>query len=390
MIILVVLLGIVIFVGLYYINSLNTNSGYIFEPAKRTSITEVVSDSGKITSGGTIDVMSPTNGYISELFVDNGQKIKVGDKLFTVISSATDQERQVAYSNYLSALSALKSAQSYAHSLRSAMFTDWKTFYDLATNDKYEKSKGVPDENNRTSSEFNSTKENWLAAEQKVIDQDTAIAAYQAAVTSGLTAYQATQTTTVKAQVPGVVENISISINNTVSAPSVLSPTHNPVLTIMTNNIPEAMLAVGQTNITKVKVGQKVIIRPDSYRNINFNGTVLRVDKLGQNKAGVVTYNVYLQVNDPDNLLRSEMTIDGDIVTNEKDNVLTVPNSAIILYKGGKTVRVTKGHIMEYLPVKIGLKGESMTEIVEGIKEGQQVITALTNEKSQRPSLLGL
>lgn len=389
--ILLILFIVVLFGGgVYFKLSSDKKNGYIVEPVKRASITEIVSDSGKVVSGGAIDVTSPTNGFIAELFVENGQQVKVNDKLFTVQSSATAQEKQSTYSNYLSAVSALKTSQSLLHSLRSTMFTDWNTFYKLATSNTYEKSAGVPDEGSRAAAEFHSTKEDWLAAERRVIDQDTAIAANQAAVSAAWTAYQATQTSTVTAQVPGVVENISVSIGNSVTAPSILVPSVIPVLTLVTNSTPGAMLAIGQTNITKVKMGQKAIIRPDSYKNNDFDGSVLRVDRLGRNYAGVVSYNVYLTVNDPLGLLRPEMTVDGDIITKEKKGVLTVPNSAVVLYKGNKAVRVVKGKEMKYIPVTVGIKGESKTEITGGVVEGQQIIVALTNEKAPRQNFLGL
>ncbi len=390
--VIVIIVFIVLFLGGIYVarKSFGGNGGYIVEPVKRSSVAEIVSDSGKILSVGSVDVNSPTKGFIEELFVENGQTVKENDKLFTVKSSATAQEQETAYSTYLSAVSALKASEGIAHSYRSSMFTEWKTYFDLATGDEYEKSEGVPDETTRNAAEFQSTKEDWLAAERKVIDQDTAVAANQAAVTAAWSAYQATQTTTVTAQVPGIVKNLSVSVGNSVNVPSILTPNVTPILKIAANAIPEAVLLVGQTNIAKVKKGQKVVIHPDPYKDKEFEGTVIRVDDLGQNIAGVVTYNVYTQIKNPNELLKPEMTVDGDIITNEKNDVLTVPNSAVVLYKGNKAVRVTKGKSMEYLPVKIGVKGETKTEIAEGLMEGQKIIVALTNEKVQRPNPLGL
>lgn len=383
-------LAVLFLVAFYFSRSIGNNGGYIIEPVKRATVSEIVSDSGKILSGGNIDVTSPTKGFIEELFVENGQAIKEDDKLFTVKSSATAQEQQTAYSAYLSAVSALKAAESLQHSLKSTMYTEWKAYLDMATNSTYESSKGVANESARNAAEFQSTKEDWLAAEKKVINQDAVVSANQAAVASAWTAYQATQTMTVTAQVPGTVENLSVAVGNSVSVPSILTPDVAPVLTIVVSATPEAVLSVGQTNIAKVKTGQKVVIHPDPYKDKDFEGTVGRLDDLGQNVAGVVTYNVYVHMKSPDDLLKPGMTVDGDIITNQKENVLTVPNSAVVLYKGGKAVRVKKGNSMEYIPVKTGIKGETKTEISEGVSEGQKIIIALTNEKIQRPSLLGL
>lgn len=388
--VIVIAIIILFFGGIYFLKTINGNRGYIVEPVKRASIKEVVSDSGKIISGGSVDVYSPTKGFITELFVENGQTVKENDNLFTVKSSATTQEQETAYSTYLSAVSTLKASESLAHSLKSSMYTKWKTYFDLATNDTYEKSDGVPNEVNRNAAEFQSAKEDWLATERKVIDQDTAVAANRAAVAAAWTAYQTTQTTTIKAELPGLVRNLSVSLGNSVGVLSVLTPNVAPVLKIAAETKPEAVLAVGQTNIAKVKIGQKTLIHPDPYKDKNFEGVVIRIDDLGQNIAGVVTYNVYVEINNSNELLRSEMTVDGDIITNEKNDVLAVPNSAIVLYKDGKAVRATKGNSLEYLPVKTGIKGETITEILEGVSEGQKIIVALTNEKVKRPSLLGL
>ncbi len=376
--------------GVYFLNTSKKNNGYITAPVKKTSVKEIVSDSGKVISGGSITIYSPTKGYIAELFVQNGQVVAEDEKLFTVKSSATAQEQQAAYSAYLTAVSTLKTSESLAHSLKSTMYTDWETFYNLATSDDYEEANGTPKQSNRSNAEFNIAKEDWLGAERKVIDQDAAVAANRAAMTSAWTAYQATQTTTVKAQVAGTVANLAVSLGSSIGAVSVLTPNVEPVLSIVTGSSPEATIEVGQTNIAKVKTGQTAVIHPDSYKDKDFNSTVVRVDELGKNVNGVVTYNAYLALDDPQGLLKAEMTVDADIVTAQKEDVLAVPNSAVVLYQGGKAVRVKKGKGVDYLPVQIGLKGETMTEIVSGLNEGQEIISALTNEKVKRPSMFGI
>ncbi|MCL4360364.1 efflux RND transporter periplasmic adaptor subunit [Patescibacteria group bacterium] len=386
----IVILLIVGGFAVYRVRSSGGTNGYIMEPVKRGTVVEVVNDSGTIVSGGYVDIASPSDGIIDAIYVQNGQPVKPGDKLFTVISSATKEEQESAYSTYLAAVSALKASQGTAHSLRSAMYTKWKTYFDLATNDTYEKSNGVPDETNRNAAEFQSAKETWLGAEQQVINQDAVVSANQAAVTAAWTAYQATQTTTVTAEIPGIVENLAVASGSAVQAVTALNPNVLPVLMISSGGTPETDLAVSQTNIAGVKPGQKAVIYPDAYTDRNFPGTVARVDTVGHTTAGVVSYNVYIRMNDSRGLLKPGMTVDGDIMTNEKKNVLTVPNSAVVLYKNGKAVRVLAGGTMTYIPVETGIKGETTTEIVRGLREGQQVITALTNEKVERKGLLGL
>ena len=75
------------------------------------------------------------------------------------------------------------------------------------------------------------------------------------------------------------------------------------------------------------------------------------------------------------------------IITEKLTNVLTVPNSAVKPYKGGRAVRVVDKKSKEgfkYVPVEIGLKGKDKTQILSGIKEGQEVITVVSNEKAKQ------
>jgi multidrug efflux pump subunit AcrA (membrane-fusion protein) len=85
------------------------------------------------------------------------------------------------------------------------------------------------------------------------------------------------------------------------------------------------------------------------------------------------------------------MNVDVKIITNKLEQVLSVPNAAVKPYKGGRAVRVPgakKGEVL-YKAVKIGVKGESRTQIVSGIGEGQLVITSLTSEQNKRPGPFG-
>lgn len=377
-------------VSIFWIMLQRQTTGYIFENVKKTTITEVVSDSGKIISDGKIEVYSPTNGIIQEMYVQNGQAVKEDDQLFRVKSSATAQEQQNAYAAYLAAVAAQNTAETLLHTYRSGMYVQWKTFTDLATNSTYESSKGIPNLDNRKSAEFQSTQDMWLAAEKQFKDQEQAVSAAQAQVNASWNAYLATQTSNVTAQIDGIIQNVSVSVGKSVNAPSILTTNATPVLTIAQSATVEAVLQIGQTDIAKIKTGQHVVIHPDPYKDITYEARVERVDALGQDTQGVVTYNVYVTFTSTDNILFAGMTVDGDITTNIKENVLTVPNSAIVLHNGVKTVRILKNNSLTYIPVSVGIKGESRSQILSGIVDGQQIVVALTNEKAAKPSFMGL
>ncbi len=384
-----IIVVIAIVIGVIVRNNAN-NSGYVFENVQKTNLSEVVSESGEIVSNGDAAVYSPTNGYIAEMYVQNGQQVKKGQNLFKVISNATEQEKQTAYASYLSAKATLEADTASLYSLQSSMFAAWKVYTDLATNSTYQNSDGSPVTSNRVLPAFTTAQDDWFAAESKYKNQQGVIAKDNASVASSWTAYQATQTTTITAQMDGTVANISAGSGDSVAVQSLLDPSPTPVLLLTNDTMTTAKISVGQSNIAKIQKGQKIVILPDAYKDKTYTGTVLRIDSIGQNAAGVVTYNVYAQVDDNDNQLRAGMTFDVDITTKEVKNVLTVSNGAIVLYQGGKAIRILKNNTVTYIPVIIGVKGLDRTEIVKGVTENQQIISALTNVTATRPGLLGL
>lgn len=364
--------------------------GYLLDRAKISSLTETITESGKITANGENAVYSPTNGTIENISVKNGQTVQAGQELFKVKSSATEQEKQTATANYLAAKSAVDADNANLFTLQSQMYSAWKAYTDLATSSTYQNSDGSPNTTNRVLTDFTTTQADWYAAEAAYKNQQGVLAKDKAALQSAFLSYQATQTSVVKAPIKGIIANISVTEGSSVTIQSVLNPSPKPVLAITNNNKVEAVLEVGQTNIAKVKIGQPVTLNPDAYSDVTYKGTVARIDSLGTNNQGVITYNVYITVINPDEKLKPEMTLDGDIETNKLNDVLSVPNSAVVLNQGKKSVRVLKNNKVTFIPVAVGIKSDERTQIVSGLNEGQEIIVALTNEQATRPSPLGL
>lgn len=386
------IIGITILIQI--VTTLTKPAPYTLEKAKKSDIVETVTESGNIVTSGRTDVYSPSNGVVIESFVENGMQVNEGDKLFIVKSSATDQEAQAAHANYLAAVAALNSAQSTANTLRAGMYTEWKTFRDLATNSTYEKGDDSPDLENRKAAEFQISQDEWLAAEKKYKDQQTAIAQAQALVSSTWNLYQATQDATVTSPVSGTIGNLAVTKGSTVAIKTI-SLTGNsttPALIIMSDYKNEISLALSETDVTKVKPGQKAVVKVNAVANKEYQGVVDRVDSIGTDNQGVVTYNAYISLLNGNDLIRQGMTVDVDITTKEIKNVLSISNSAVKPYQGGRAVRIPDAKAKEkfkYLPVVIGIKGSSRTQIIKGITEGQEVISTLSNENIKRPGLFG-
>jgi HlyD family secretion protein len=116
----------------------------------------------------------------------------------------------------------------------------------------------------------------------------------------------------------------------------------------------------------------------ESFRDRFFTGKVTKIAPLGVEKDNVTTFEVRVSIDNPGGELKANMTANAEILLDEHKGVLTVPESAVS-YDNQKNATVQLPDRKQKdgyrtVPVKVGLSNGSMTEIVSGLKEGQQVV----------------
>jgi multidrug efflux pump subunit AcrA (membrane-fusion protein) len=324
------------------------------------SVSQVVSETGEIMSTGKTEVNSTITGIVTEVYVDNGDEVKKNQALFKVESSATAEDRAKAYASYLAAKNILNSAEQNKKSYESDMWQAHESF----------EAQSLDTELSVDDPIFIQTERDWQASEKKYLDQDKVITQAQAAVASAWFSYQATIDGEVKSPIGGVVANLSVSEGQQVTATDI-------ALIVSSASETWVELSVSESDVITISPDQTAIVSVDALSDSSLEAKVKRVDQFGSETSGVVTYKVYLVLNENALEVKPAMTVQVDITTQNKDDVLVVLNSAVKPYQGGKAVQVLSektGQVV-YVPVKIGIEGEKTTEIVSGLKEGQEVIT---------------
>lgn len=400
-VIVAVVLLVILFFGIRQIQSASKGPEYISVPVTKGTITEIVSETGNVSAGGKVDIASSTTGIVEEIYVQNGDPVEVGTPLFKVKSTATEQEKATAWATYQNAFSAQKTAEQTKLANDATMWTEHKALLD-AREDKRVKDKDKDKyedlEEQSIDAAVVQAEKDFSAVEQKYKEADIAVNAAKAQVNSAWLTYQATQNAVVKSNATGTVANLSISVGDKVTAGAAGSGTSalaltaqaspsTPVLSVISGQESYTVkLSLNEVDIPKVKSGQKAKVFLDAFADKTFDGRVASVDDVGANTQGVVTYNVYVTILNFDNRIKPGMTANVDIEVDQAENVLTVPNSAIKPYKGGKAVQVydekTKQPI--FVPIKIGVRGIDKTEVLEGVTVGMEVITALQNGQVKR------
>jgi multidrug efflux pump subunit AcrA (membrane-fusion protein) len=150
------------------------------------------------------------------------------------------------------------------------------------------------------------------------------------------------------------------------------------LITVFQPELLEMFVYVDESDVGKVNVGMPVRYTVDTYPGREFTGSISRINLQSETRDGVIYYVAIVGVSPADALLfRPEMTTSVRILAQEKDVPLSLP-SAAIKWEGGsqivyKVLDQAKNKTLK-IPVKVGLRGETNVEILEGLEAGDVVV----------------
>lgn len=137
------------------------------------------------------------------------------------------------------------------------------------------------------------------------------------------------------------------------------------------------LVNVDETDIAQISLGQDVDVTIDAYPNELFTGHVTKIAPQTVSDQNVTTVPVTVEIESPDLRLKPGMNATCDFITGRHKDVLIVPNSAVTEGDNGNTVTVIEKGQQVVRPVEVGLADNDHTEIVSGLKEGDQIVTQI-------------
>jgi len=151
--------------------------------------------------------------------------------------------------------------------------------------------------------------------------------------------------------------------------------------------------AIDQADVSKMAVEQTVEVTLDALPNEKFTGKVAAIDPIPETNQNVVTYTAYISIDEPDPSMRLGMSANLEIALDKHEDVLFVSNIAIRTRANGQFVsKMIDGEPTE-VAVKTGLVADDRTEIVSGIREGDDIViqsfTAPNNQGASGGSAFG-
>ena len=136
------------------------------------------------------------------------------------------------------------------------------------------------------------------------------------------------------------------------------------------------MAFVDETDIGRIKVGQKVKISVDAYPGKKFRGEIIQIALQGINSSNVVTFEVKIEVKGrKKKILKLEMTANVEIIIESSKNTILVSDKCIEKKKGQSFVKVkTDSGKLKSMTVETGISAEDLIEIKTGLSEGQKIL----------------
>ncbi len=172
--------------------------------------------------------------------------------------------------------------------------------------------------------------------------------------------------TNIVAPISGVVAQRMVKPGNLISL-------NAPVFRIVDNSRLEAVLNVPEREMAVIKQGMPLRMLVDAIPGKVFEGKVDRVSPVVDSGTGTFRVVCAFAGNET---LRPGMFGRIEVVYDQRNNVLTMPRTALLEDEGESAVYVARGNKAARVPVKIGYTTGEFAEILSGLKEGDRVITA--------------
>jgi HlyD family secretion protein len=369
-------------VGAFFLRSGNTEVKWRMATVERGTIRQRISATGTLSALIQVNVGTQVSGAISALYVDYNSKVTKGQPIAQIEPTLFQAAVQDAQANVAKAESASG---------------DTKRQYARAQ--RLHEQKLIADQDLEASQ---------VSAEKAQGDLMSARAALSKAKAN-------LSYCTITAPVSGVVVSRAVDVGQTVAASF-----STPTLFVIAQDLTKMKLlaAIDEADIGQVQKDQKGQFTVDSFPDDQFKGTVSQVRLEPIVTQNVVTYNVQIDVDNPDLKLRPGMTANVSILTDKRDDVMKVSSAALRFNplaflpaqngnakskenagaqngrpngnastKGAVARRedhvwVMKDKAPVALPVKVGITDGQATEISgEGITEGLQVLVGVEDTK---------
>jgi HlyD family secretion protein len=385
-----IVVGVVVVLGAVIGLIAATRGGTKIDPSKlakveRGDLAKSVVATGKVEPITKVEIKSKASGIVKKLYVDAGDRVKKGQLLAELDREEISAQVAQARASLEASESSLTGSQAdYERAKVDAEGPDVPTLKRA-----YERSQGMAKEGVVSASALDDAQRNYVMAVNKqsvakaqLLVLNAKIGQAKAQVARDKANLQQLEEqlsyTTVVSPIDGIILSRDVEVGDAVSSILVLGSSATLIMTEGDTSEVYVKGKVDESDIGKVYLGQPARIKVESFKDKTFNGKVTKISPMGVEKDNVTTFEVRVSINNPGGELKAAMTANAEIILEEHKNVLQIPEGAILYDKDKKaSIEVPdpkgkEGKRKE--PVTIGISNGAKTEVLSGLKEGDEVV----------------
>jgi HlyD family secretion protein len=367
-----------------------THGGTKIDPSKmqkveKGDLAKSVVATGKVTPITKVEVKSKASGIVKKLLVDAGDKVKKGQLLAQLDKAEIEAQVEQSRAAVEAAEANLKSSE--ADFERAKVDAEGPDVPLLKR--AYERAIGMAKEGVVSTSALEEAQKNYELAlnKQNVSKAQVTVLKARIAQSQGQLSQDRANLkqleeqlsyTDIQSPIDGVVLSRNVEMGDAVSSILVLGSSATLVMTLGDISQVYVKGKVDESDIGKVYLGQPARIKVESFKDKTFNGVVTKISPMGVEKDNVTTFEVRVSINNPGGELKAEMTANAEVILEEHKNVLQIPEGSIIYDKDKKaSVEVPDPRAKDgkkKIAVNIGISNGAKTELLSGLKEGDEVV----------------
>ena len=408
----IIIIGIILLAagGYFAYTKMNSSSSavtYQTTTAAKGSVVSTISASGSIAGGNNTTIYTSASGLVTKVFVKNGDTVKQGQKLATIQLDQDGQQKQAsAWASYLNTVLSEKNAEQNKLALTASVDSSNQSVMNAqnsvnAMNDNINNGTGNPSthqsykdlEKNSITSSLTIAQENYTIAQDKLANADQSISAAKSQVSAAWYAYQQSSNT-ITAPSSGTLTSftltpgISVANLNNTSTTNSSNAVQSVGIIVNPNNQVTASVNLTEIDVVKARPGLKATITMDAFPGKTFTGQILAINTNGSVTSGVTNYPTIIVFDSGLANMYPNMSVTANIIIDSRDDVVTVPTSAIKTnaVTGVSTVQILKNNQPSTVAVTTGLTDGTNTEITSGVSENDVVITSTTSKTTTAKS----
>jgi len=175
----------------------------------------------------------------------------------------------------------------------------------------------------------------------------------------------------------GVVADISITEGKEISTATLATP----AISLVDTSEIEMRGFIDEIDIAVVQLGQEANIILDALPDEEVKGSVVFISPVGTILAGVVSYGTTINLENPVAGLKDGMSATAEVIIERRDDVLSIPNKYIRGTPENRMVVVLVDGQQEERQITLGLSDGFNTEVLSGLKEGEEVVLPTPGER---------